>query len=146
MAFSVVMSPPRDFFWAASWLLRAATPSSVRCICCSTPASSLASVSNCCVWAFRMPDSSISSDPCCRTTDGSPEVSTPATDVAPLSSKAAAAFCATVAWAARNWALAWSRRVRTWDSRDWAVDSCWLAWSSCVLTRSNCEVSWLILA
>ena len=63
-------SLPREFFWPVSWLLRAAIPSSVRCICWSTPASSLASASNCWVWAFWLPDSSISSDPCCSTDRG----------------------------------------------------------------------------
>ncbi len=141
VVFSVAMSLPREFFWPVSWLLRAAIPSSVRCICCSTPDSSLASVSSCRVWAFWLPDSSISSDPCCSTTEGSPEVSTPATDVAPLSSNAAAAVCATLACTARNWASAEFRRARTCDSLDWAADSCWLAWSSCTLKPSNCEVS-----
>ena len=62
-------------------------------ISCSTPASWLASVSSCFVCALRFPDSSISSDPCCSSTDGSPEVSTPAIEVAPVSSNAAAAVC-----------------------------------------------------
>ena len=106
VAFSVVRSLPREFFWAASWLSRAAIPFSVRCVCCSAAASWLASASSCCVWAFWLPDSSISSDPCCSTAEGSPEVSTPATDVAPESSNAAAAVCATLACAVRNWALA----------------------------------------
>ena len=50
-------------------------------------------MSSCLVCALRFPDSSISSDPCFSTTDGSPEVSTPAIEVAPLSSNAAAAVC-----------------------------------------------------
>ena len=37
---------------------------------------------------------------------GHPRLSTPATDVAPVSSNAAAAACATLACAALNWALA----------------------------------------
>ena len=102
MAFSVEMSVPREFLWSASWLLRAAIPLSVRCISCSTSASWLASVSSCFVSAFWLPDSSISSEPCCSTTEGSPEVSTPAMEVAPVSSNAAAAVCATLACAAWN--------------------------------------------
>ncbi len=132
--------------WAASWVFRPAIPVSVRCTSCSTLASWLASVSSCRVIAFRLPDSSISSDPCCRITEGSPEVSTPAMEVAPVSSNAAAAVCATLACTVWNWALAWSRRARTWDSRDWAAESCWLAWSNCSLTLSNCDVSWLMRA
>ena len=146
MAFSVEMSLPSEFRWSASWLLRVAIPASVRCASCSTAACWLASASSCRVSAFRLPDSSISSDPCCSTTEGSPEVSTPATDVAPVSSNAAAAFCATLACAAWNWTSAWPRRTRTWDSLDCAAESCWLAWSSCSLTSSNCDVSWLIRA
>ena len=134
VAFSVEMSWPREFLRSASWLLRVAIPLSVRCTSCSTPASWLASVRSCLVWAFRLPDSSISSDPCWSTTDGSPEVSTPATDVAPVSSKAAAAVCATLACVAWNWPLAWLRRTRTWDSLDCAAESCWPAWSNCSLT------------
>ena len=57
------MSLLREFLRAASWLLRLAIPASVRCISCSTPVSWLASVSSCCVSAFRLPDSSVSSDP-----------------------------------------------------------------------------------
>ena len=103
-------------------------------------------MSSCFVCALRFPDSSISSDPCCSSTDGSPEVSTPAIEVAPLSSNAAAAVAAIFACAAWNWALAWRSRTRTWDSLVCAADSCWLAWSSCWLTLSNWVVSWLILA
>ena len=46
--------------------------------------------------AVRFPDSSISSDPCCSTAEGSPEVSTPAMEVAPVSSNTAAAVRATL--------------------------------------------------
>ena len=67
-------------------------------------------------------------------------------EVAPVSSNAAAAVCATLACAAWNWALAWLRCTRTWDSLDCAAESCWLAWSNCSLTWSNCDVSWLIRA
>ncbi len=67
-------------------------------------------------------------------------------EVAPVSSNAAAAVCATVACAALNWALAWFRCTRTWDSLDCAAESCWLAWSNCWLTWLNWDVSWLILA
>ena len=81
-------------------------------------------MSSCFVCALRFPDSSISSDPCCSTTDGSPEVSTPAMDVAPLSSNAAAAVCATLACAVWNWEFALFSRTRTWDSLDCAADSC----------------------
>ena len=111
--------------------MRPAIPVSVRDISCSTPASWLASVSSCFVCALRFPDSSISSDPCCSSTDGSPEVSTPAIDVAPLSSNAAAAVAAISACAAWNWELAWFSRSRTWPSLACAADSCWPAWSSC---------------
>ena len=84
-------------------------------------------MSSCFVCALRFPDSSISSDPCCSTTDGSPEVSTPAIEVAPVSSNAAAAVCATLACAVWNWELALFSRTRTWDSLDCAADSCWPA-------------------
>ena len=146
VAFSVVMSLPSEFLCVASWLLSVAIPLSVRCISCSTPVSWLAAVSSCWVWALRLPDSSSRSEPCCKTTEGSPEVSTPATEVDPVSSNAAAAFWATFACAAWNWALAFLRCTCTWDSFDWAVDNCWPAWSSCSLTLSNCDVSWLTLA
>ena len=112
---------------AASCSLSPAIPASVRCISCSTPASWLASVSSWLVCAFRFPDSSISSDPCCSTTDGSPEVSTPAIEVAPVSSNAAAAVCARLACAVWNWEFALLSRCRTPDSLDCAADSCWLA-------------------
>ena len=97
VAFCVSMSLPREDLWPDSWLLRPAIPDSVRCISCSTPASWLASLSSCCVCAVRFPDSSISSDPCCSRMEGSPDVSTPAIEVAPVSSNAAAAVCATLA-------------------------------------------------
>ena len=43
---------------------------------CLHPATGWRSVSSCLVGALLFPDSSISSDPCCSTTDGSPEVGT----------------------------------------------------------------------
>ena len=102
VAFWVSMSVPSEDLRDASWRLRPATPASVRCISCSTPASWLASVSSCFVCALRFPDSSISSDPCCSSTAGFPEVSTPAIEVAPVSSNAAAAVAAIFACAAWN--------------------------------------------
>src|SRR5580692_6541556 len=143
---SVAMSLPREFLWSASWVLSAAIPLSVRCCSCSTPASWLASVSSCVVSALRLPDSSISSEPCCRTTDASPEVSTPAIEVAPVSSKVAAAIWATVVCAARNSALAWFTAVRTWASLVCAAESCSPTWSSCSVTLSYCDVSWFTWA
>ena len=68
-----------------------------------------------------------SSAPCRSTIDGSPEVSTPAIEVAPVSSNSAAAACAMLAFDSWNWSRAWFSRSRTWDSRDCAADSCWLA-------------------
>src|SRR5579859_5409131 len=146
VACSVAMSLPREFLWSASWVLSVAIPLSVRCSSCSTPASWLASVSSWVVCALRLPDSSISSEPCRRTTDGSPEVSTPAIEVAPLSSKVDAAIWATVVCAARNWALAWFTAVRTCASLVCAAESCSPAWSSCSVTLSYCDVSWFTLA
>src|SRR5690242_4042040 len=108
------MSLLREDLWLASWCLRSTIPASVRDISCSTPASWLASASSCLVCALRFPDSSISSDPCFSSTDGLPEVSRPAIEVAPLSSNAAAAVAATLACAVWNWALAWRSRTRTW--------------------------------
>ncbi len=74
-------------------------------------------------------------------TDGSAEVSTPAIEVAPVSSKVAAAIWATVVRAAWNWALAWSMSARTWASRVCAPESCSPTWSSCSVTLSYCDVS-----
>src|SRR5580693_2055028 len=106
VACSVAMSLPREFLWSASWVLRDAIPSSVRCSSCSTPVSWLASVSSWAVSALSLPDSSISSEPCWRTTEGSPEVSTPAIEVALVSSKEDAAIWATAVRSASNWASA----------------------------------------
>src|SRR6266516_1257036 len=75
------MSLPREDLWSDSCRFRLAIPASVRDISCSTPASWLASVSSCLVCALRFPDSSISSDPCLSSTDGSSEVSTPAVEL-----------------------------------------------------------------
>ena len=109
VAFWAVMSLPSDCLWPASSPL-SAIPFSVRCTCCSTSASWLAWVRSCLVWAFLLPDSSCSRDPCRRMDDGLPEVSTPAIEVAPVSSNAAAAAWATSACAVWNRAVACAQR------------------------------------